>query len=321
MLKIELGQSYGLLEKLAALLGTTVKQGYLKIPKNKGQGYLRGFRFGEGMGMMIKNCVLHDDLLTRRHAPAQTEKIMVSFNNVFPAKDTPAVQTKVQELPSVQIGKGSLHFEMFYPSFTTFRSILIAIDATRLKELLGDSIQHALLTKITESDQPLLFEAFLSPEIQQTAIDMTENEVPEALHQLYFRVKAEELICLLFAGLLKRDNMPVQALNETDAEKIFQIRDKMLVRLDVPPVLNTLAREAGMSVSKLKRLFTQIFGDSVFNYYQGIRMKEAARLLKEKKYRVSEVGYQMGFSNLSHFSRTFEAHIGMKPKKYAGQIS
>jgi AraC-like DNA-binding protein len=45
-------------------------------------------------------------------------------------------------------------------------------------------------------------------------------------------------------------------------------------------------------------------------------MQEAARLLKAKKLSVSEVGYEMGFTNLSHFTRTFEKHTGMKPKKY-----
>jgi AraC-like DNA-binding protein len=72
-----------------------------------------------------------------------------------------------------------------------------------------------------------------------------------------------------------------------------------------------------MSVSKIKRLFKQIFGTSIFNYYQNFRMQEAARLLREKKLTVSEVGYQMGFTNLSHFSKVFEEHIGMKPKKYS----
>jgi AraC-like DNA-binding protein len=46
-------------------------------------------------------------------------------------------------------------------------------------------------------------------------------------------------------------------------------------------------------------------------------MQEAARLLKANELSVSEVGYQTGFSNLSHFSRTFEKYIGMKLKRYA----
>ncbi|WP_299780834.1 helix-turn-helix transcriptional regulator [uncultured Formosa sp.] len=78
-----------------------------------------------------------------------------------------------------------------------------------------------------------------------------------------------------------------------------------------------LAQLAGFSESKLKRLFKQIFGNSLYDYYQVFRMKEAARLLKENKLSVSEVGYKIGFSNLSHFSRVFEKHVGLKPKKYS----
>ncbi|MDR1610540.1 MAG: helix-turn-helix domain-containing protein [Candidatus Symbiothrix sp.] len=46
-------------------------------------------------------------------------------------------------------------------------------------------------------------------------------------------------------------------------------------------------------------------------------IKEAARLLKEEKLSVSDAGYRLGFTNLSHFSRVFAAHIGMKPKQYS----
>ncbi|MDR1348728.1 MAG: helix-turn-helix domain-containing protein [Prevotellaceae bacterium] len=87
---------------------------------------------------------------------------------------------------------------------------------------------------------------------------------------------------------------------------------------EAPPVIKELAIYANMSPSKLKRLFRQILGDSIFSYYQTFRMKEVARLLKEeKKLSVSDVGYRLGFTNLSHFSRIFKEHIGMKPKQYS----
>lgn len=76
-----------------------------------------------------------------------------------------------------------------------------------------------------------------------------------------------------------------------------------------------------MSEPKLRKLFKQAFGKGVFDYYQFMRIQEAARLLKEKGLTVSEVGYQLGFTNLSHFSRVFEQHVGMKPKRYSQSIS
>ena len=67
----------------------------------------------------------------------------------------------------------------------------------------------------------------------------------------------------------------------------------------------------------MRKLFKQTFGKGVFEYYQSMRMHEAAKRLKEKRLTVSEVGYQLGFTNLSHFARVFEQHMGLKPKKYS----
>jgi AraC-like DNA-binding protein len=46
-------------------------------------------------------------------------------------------------------------------------------------------------------------------------------------------------------------------------------------------------------------------------------MKEAARLLKEEKLTVTDAGYKLGFTNLSHFSRVFKEHMEIKPKQYS----
>jgi AraC-like DNA-binding protein len=46
-------------------------------------------------------------------------------------------------------------------------------------------------------------------------------------------------------------------------------------------------------------------------------MEEAAFLLRQAKHTVSETGYELGFSNLSHFSRLFEKHYGITPKKFS----
>ena len=46
-------------------------------------------------------------------------------------------------------------------------------------------------------------------------------------------------------------------------------------------------------------------------------MKEAARLLQAEQRPVSEVGYALGFTNLSHFSKVFYEHIGTKPKQFS----
>ena len=318
MLEITLKGSTGFLQLFADLLGSKVEKGVVKIPAGKGNGYIRGLLLGPSLSMMIRNCELNHDLLSRRLAnPDMKERIIMSFNNVFKDKQDVAGGHSIKDLPSVQITKGNIDIAVVYPGKTKFRSILIAIDTIYLKTMLGQAEDNAILKNITASNQPLLFEELISPPIRTAAEEIIAAALPESFQNLYIRIKAEEMICLLFAELYKRENTPVHSLNENDVRKIYHIRDKILSQLDTPPVLGDLATAAGMSASKLKRLFKQIFGSSFFNYYQRFRMKEAARLLKENKLTVTQVGYQLGFSNLSHFSRIFETHMGMKPKKYS----
>ena len=50
---------------------------------------------------------------------------------------------------------------------------------------------------------------------------------------------------------------------------------------------------------------------------QVVRLKKAASLLAENKYRISEICYMIGFNNPSYFSKCFQKQFGMKPNEFA----
>lgn len=306
-----------MLQKFANSIGVILDGGKLEIPPGKGKGYLRGLLLGQGMGIMIRNYELLEDMLVSKKGDDDArDRIIINFNNIFVGREEINGELRPKDLPVVQIGKGRIDVEMLIPKKVKHRSILIGIEKQRLQELLGEHHDINIYSEILETAHDLLFEEIITPAIQKVANEIIECAVPPNLQNVYCRIKAEEIICLLFAELFKRENSPLQNLNENDVILIYQIRDQILQQLETPPLLADLAHQAGMSDSKLKKLFKQIFGNSIFNYYQVFRMKEAARLIREKKMTVSEVGYHLGFSNLSHFGKIFEEHIGMKPKKY-----
>ena len=138
----------------------------------------------------------------------------------------------------------------------------------------------------------------------------------DTLSHFYVQIKVLELLYLLFRKLSVRDNKSHKSINNADAEKLMMIRNEILDDLSSPPLLNELAQMAAMSETKLNQLFKQTFGDTIYNYFQTARMEEAAFLLKQANRSVSETGYELGFSNLSHFSRLFKKHFGITPKKY-----
>jgi signal transduction histidine kinase/ligand-binding sensor domain-containing protein/CheY-like chemotaxis protein/AraC-like DNA-binding protein len=52
---------------------------------------------------------------------------------------------------------------------------------------------------------------------------------------------------------------------------------------------------------------------------QVIRLKKAALLLAENRYRVNEICYMVGFNNPSYFSKCFRKQFGMKPNEFLKQ--
>ncbi|NQX40655.1 AraC-type DNA-binding protein [Pedobacter steynii] len=317
----------GMLSAFAKAIGSKVENGIVELPEHLGNGYMRGLDLGPQIRMMIRQYELNEDLVFRRSASGNgTRVVVIAFHNFFyPSSD------KKPGLPFVQITTAGIDYEDFFPVNSTINTIIIAVNVDLLKTLLHPGKEDALFqeedTLLQEEDalfrnilygnQPFLYEELISPQMQALANQIVTAGQNGPLQHFFYRLKAEELIYLLFMELLKRREAPAQTLNVADVKKIYQVKDKILAHIDHPPKLEELAKFSGMSESKLKRLFKQIFGKNIYDYYQSFRMTEAAYLLKEKGLSVSETGYQLGFSNLSHFARVFEKYIGLKPKRYA----
>ncbi len=306
------------LKRLAQLLGTEVKNWRLEIPEKFGRGYCTGFVFNEYIRMLILNYELNENLVVENpdiNATART--ILFKFQNIFPETETLLAGKPSKATPSVLIATMSLSTNAVIPIHTNTATINIEVDANYLNGLFDLSEKSPVLQSLLQNTQPLLFEQMIYPSLQKIVDEIVSESVDEIFKLFFLRIKAEELVCRLLMELEKRDAKQLYALNSHDIQTIYKVKEQMLEHLETPPVIKELAVAASMSPTKLKRLFKQIFGNSIFNYYQEFRMKEAALLLKEEKLSVADVGYKLGFTNLSHFSRVFAAHTGMKPKQYS----
>ena len=78
-----------------------------------------------------------------------------------------------------------------------------------------------------------------------------------------------------------------------------------------------LAADLAMSRVQLHRRMKEITGVSSSEFIRNIRLKQAARLIKEKQVNVSQVAYAVGFNSHAHFSTLFKKYYGMSPKDYA----
>lgn len=310
-----------ILIRLAHLLGTEVINRRLVIPEKFGRGYCAGFVFNEHIRMLVSNYELNEDIVVE-NPDVDTSKRMIffKFQNIFSKIETCKLGRKLEVMPSVLIGTSRVNTDDIISIHTNTATINIEVDADYLKGLFDSSEKSLVLQSLLQNMQPLLFEQIIYPSLQKIVDEIVTESVDEIFELFFLRVKAEELICRLLMELEKRDEKHLYALNSRDVQIIYKVKEQMLRHLEIPPIIRELAEGANISPTKLKRLFKQIFGNSIFNYYQGFRLKEAARLLKVEKLSVSDVGYELGFTNLSHFSRVFKEHIGMNPKQYSRSL-
>lgn len=298
-----------IMEALAAFFGSNVQDGMIKIPENIGKGYIQGYKLGPSLRVMVHRYVLKEELLIRRPAVEGMQyDITFTFHTILPPAD---------RFPSVQVTSANIDYETLFPANCRINTIIIVIHLNDLKALFLQKEAHTILQNILSAHRPYFYEEILSPEMKDVAAEIVDSFIPEELNNFFYNVKAQELIYLFFRELLKRQELKSYPINAADVRSAYRVRDRIIADLSVVPKLAELASFSGMSESKLKRLFKQIFGHSIYNYYQLLRIREAAYLLRERKLSVSEAGYKLGFTNLSHFTRLFEKYMGLKPKKYS----
>lgn len=74
-----------------------------------------------------------------------------------------------------------------------------------------------------------------------------------------------------------------------------------------------------MSRSSLLRKIKSLFNLSPLDFIRLIRLKKAAELIQEGKYRIGDICSMVGFGSSSYFSKLFLKQFGMTPKEFEKQ--
>ncbi|HVG42408.1 MAG TPA: AraC family transcriptional regulator, partial [Chitinophagaceae bacterium] len=101
--------------------------------------------------------------------------------------------------------------------------------------------------------------------------------------------------------------------NEADREKISKARTILIQHIGEPITIKELSRKVAINECYLKKGFKEMFGTTIFDFYQSQRMEHAKYLLYEKGLSVTDVSVLLGYSSISHFSTAFKKHTGLKP--------
>lgn len=100
-----------------------------------------------------------------------------------------------------------------------------------------------------------------------------------------------------------------------DASGITAVLTYLTETYNQPIDVDALAKKACMSRSRFYVEFKKQLGCTPGEYQQQLRLKKAADKIS-KGDSISETCYDMGYSDLSHFSRRFASFYGMSPRQY-----
>ena len=129
--------------------------------------------------------------------------------------------------------------------------------------------------------------------------------------------------------LARRERLQQKMRNELLAHpnpgKVTSQEDRFVLRLreivqrhlgDADLSVEFLSKEMGMSRVQLYRKLLGVTGLSASEFIRNMRVHKAAGLLKNDWGRISDIAYEVGFNNLSYFTKCFKAQYGKTPSEF-----
>jgi len=98
--------------------------------------------------------------------------------------------------------------------------------------------------------------------------------------------------------------------------RLLRARDAMDRTYAEPLDVHSLAEIACLSEAHFIRTFRATFGETPHRYLQRRRVERAMFLLRETARSVTDISFDVGFTSLGTFSRTFHEIVGQSPKSY-----
>ncbi|PHN05167.1 hybrid sensor histidine kinase/response regulator transcription factor [Flavilitoribacter nigricans] len=104
--------------------------------------------------------------------------------------------------------------------------------------------------------------------------------------------------------------------NETENQFLQTILDLLHTEVSNPDLdISQLARAVHMSERQLRRKFKAVIGQSPNQFIRLYRLRRAHELLRAGTGNVSEICFEVGFNNVSYFSKCFREEYGLSPSE------
>ncbi len=312
------------LRHIAEQFGVEPEDNTINFPPNLGEGLLRHYYLSNGITLNYLRFKFHKEIIFSRKAGNKIPFSPIMFY-IHEKKFQQDIEDEIKEICSNSpngIFWPSYHInsQWKFPVNEWLSNITIAINHQWLLENCNNDkgkYVHELLT----TGKPFYIFEEITPQMHviiAEIIDIISKKKHISVGRLFLESKTTELLALFIEKLIERPiNQNTANINSADVEKLFKVKEIILQNITNTPPVKVLAKEAGFSESKLQKSFKQVFGKSIYQYALHEKLIVAQKMIMSRRYSVSEAGYEIGYSNLSHFTKAFKKQFGVNPKAFA----
>lgn len=301
------------LEHVAMQIGATVENNSLILNSSTEEGLVSVFPLEEGLIMILTE--VKSNLGLRKlmqYVPTDYlfMKLYLPNHHLTTTAKSDSDYYQIKS-PGVLLYNSHLKLSSLFNTQQSFKILSFAIHADWLKQTFpADSI----FSEKQLFETPIFRFKNVTPAILQSALNLFTLKSDSSPIRLKMKAVAFDMLSQLFSAFDLHFHSNVSFKNQNDIEAIFKIREQLLENKEMNyPTIAVLAKQAAMSPSKLKTLFSSVFGMSVFEFYQHHRLDYARHLIEERKLSIGEIGLKIGYSNLSKFSKAYKKQFGYLP--------
>jgi len=134
----------------------------------------------------------------------------------------------------------------------------------------------------------------------------------------YFKGSWEFEFLITLKGVLSKENLKKFSIQlpTTDDKRLNAIIESFRNQLNENLSLAIIARQSGTSVRSLTRLFQTKLHITFVQYLKMLRIIRAMELIKDTDLNMTEIAYEIGYSNIAAFSNNFQQLTNMRPTEF-----
>ncbi|NME68455.1 helix-turn-helix domain-containing protein [Flammeovirga aprica] len=219
-----------------------------------------------------------------------------------------------QQKDSIYIYNNLQKFKIVYPANTKMSWFFIRFPKD-IYDLLGTD-KTSDFYQLISNPKPWFY---YSPMLLN--IEVLINEMYNALHDKVVRrglflSKAIEIITRLREhGTVHKLSNIAYDIHPDDLDVMLQLKDEILADFTKMPNVAQLSEEKGMSKSKLQRGFKSVFKMPILQFFNYQRVLEGQRRIQTTHHDFTQIAIELGYTDLSHFSRVYKQFLGRRPSE------